>query len=51
VFWDDKVIVDPEEMLEYNKLNDPWPIHIDEELAKATTYSWVIDSGGYTIIT
>ena len=49
VFWGDKVIADPEEMMAYNRLNDPWPIHVDEEAAKASPFGGIIASGGYTI--
>ena len=30
VFWGDTVVVDPEEMLEYARRNDPQPFHLDE---------------------
>ena len=49
VIWGDQVIADPEEMLAYNKRNDPWPIHIDETAAKASPFGGLIASGGYTI--
>ena len=29
-FWGDEVIADPEEVMAYNRCNDPWPIHVDE---------------------
>ena len=34
VFWSDEVLVDPDEMLAYNQKYDPWPIHVDDELAE-----------------
>ena len=36
-------------MLVYNQLNDPWPIHVDEEAAKHSPFGGIIASGGYTI--
>jgi acyl dehydratase len=44
-----EVTVDYEEMLAYNKANDPWPIHIDEVGAAALPFGGLIASGGYTI--
>ncbi len=49
VFWGDEVAVDHEEMLAYNRLNDPWPIHVDEAAAARSPFGGVIASGGYTI--
>ena len=49
VFQGDEVIADPDEMMAYNKLNDPWPIHVDEEAATASPFGGIIASGGYTI--
>lgn len=49
VFWSGETVVDREEMLEYNRRNDPWPFHIDEEEAKKTPFGGIIASGGYTI--
>ncbi len=34
VFWGDTVVVDPEEMLEFARRNDPQPFHVDEAAAK-----------------
>ena len=48
-FWGDIITVDPEEMMDYNLKNDPWPIHVDEEKAKETQFSGIIASGGFTI--
>lgn len=48
-FESDEVIVDDEEMLAYNRRNDPWPFHIDEASAAQNPYGSVIASGGYTI--
>ena len=42
-------VVDREEMLAYNRANDPWPIHVDEEAAARTPFGGLIASGGYTI--
>ena len=48
-FWGNEVAVDPAAMLEYNRTNDPWPIHVDEEAAAASPFGGIIVSGGYTI--
>lgn len=42
-------VVDAQEMLEYNRRNDPWPIHVDEAAARQSPFGGVIASGGYTI--
>ena len=49
IYWGDTVVVDPEEMLEYARRNDPQPIHIDDAAAKATPFGGIIASGGYTV--
>lgn len=49
VFWGDEALVDPEEMLAYNRKNDPWPFHVDDEAAKQSPFGGLIASGGYTI--
>jgi len=49
VFWGDTVVVDPEEMLEYARRNDPQPFHLDEAAAKATPFGGLIASAGYTV--
>ena len=49
VFWGDTVVVDPEEMLEYARRNDPQPFHLDEDAAKATPFGGLIASAGYTV--
>jgi acyl dehydratase len=43
------VTVDKEEMLAYNRRNDPWPFHIDETSAAKNPYGSLIASGGYSI--
>ena len=43
------VTVDRDEMLDYNKHNDRWPIHLDPAAAKAAGFGDVIASGGYTL--
>ena len=40
---------DREEMLEYGRRNDPWPIHIDEAAATLSPFGGLIASGGYVI--
>ncbi len=49
VFWGDTVVVDPEEMLEYARRNDPQPFHLDKAAAKATPFGGLIASAGYTV--
>lgn len=48
-FLSDEVTVDHEEMLAYNRRNDPWPFHVDEASAAQNPYGSLIASGGYTI--
>jgi acyl dehydratase len=48
-FVSDEVAVDNEEMLAYNRRNDPWPFHVDEASAAHNPYGSLIASGGYTI--
>jgi len=43
------LVVDREEMLAYNRANDPWPIHVDAEAAAQSPFGGLIASGGYTI--
>jgi acyl dehydratase len=44
-----EVAVDREEMLAYNRANDPWPFHVDEANVAQNPYGSQIASGGYTI--
>ena len=44
-----EIVVDEEEMLEYSRRYDPWPIHIDDKAAEASTFGRVIASGGFTL--
>ena len=48
-FMSDEVTVDNEDMLAYNRRNDPWPFHVDEASAADNPYGSLIASGGYTI--
>jgi acyl dehydratase len=48
-FVSDALTVDHEEMLAYNRRNDPWPFHVDESTAAENPYGSLIASGGYTI--
>jgi len=48
-FESDEIAVDETEMLAYNRLNDPWPMHIDAASASGNPYGSLIASGGYTI--
>jgi acyl dehydratase len=43
VFWGDTVTVDPEEMLEYARRNDPQPFHLDANEAKTSPFGgcWI----------
>ena len=43
------LVIDREEMLAYNRANDPWPMHVDAEAAAQTPFGGLIASGGYTI--
>ena len=48
--WTDEagpIRVDGAEMIEYARVNDPWPIHVDEEAAAA--HGGVTASFGYTV--
>ncbi len=47
--WGDEVVVNPDEMMEYNRRNDPWPIHVDPGFAAKSPFGGIIASGGYTI--
>jgi acyl dehydratase len=49
VHWGGECIVDKDEMLEYNRKNDPWPFHVDEEAAAQSSFGGLIASSGYTI--
>lgn len=42
-------LVDEDEMMTYNRTNDPWPFHVDEEAARKSPYGGIIASGGYTL--
>jgi acyl dehydratase len=42
-------LVDEREMLDYNRGNDPWPIHVDEVAARQSPFGGIIASGGFTI--
>ena len=49
VHWGAECIVDKDEMLEYNRKNDPWPFHVDEKAAAQSPFGGLIASGAYTI--
>ena len=49
VHWGGECIVDKDEMLDYNRKNDPWPFHVDEEAAAQSPFGGLIASGAYTI--
>jgi len=44
-----EMVVDEKEMLEYGCRYDPWPVHIDEENAKASPFGKIIASAGFTL--
>ena len=44
-----ELVVDREEMLDYARANDPFPIHVDEDAAAASPFGGLIASGGFTI--
>ena len=48
-FLSDEVTIDHQEMLAYNRRNDPWPFHVDETSSAQNPYGSLIASGGYTI--
>jgi len=48
-FTSEEVAADREEMLDYSRLNDPWPFHVDEAAAAQTSFGGLIASGGYSI--
>ena len=41
-------IVDPVEMLAYNRKYDPWPFHVDEQAARESAYGGITASSGYS---
>ena len=45
----DAVVVDRAEMIAYAQANDPYPIHLDSEAARAAGFDDVIASFGYTV--
>lgn len=42
-------VCDKDEMLEFSRRNDPWPVHVDEAAAALSPFGGVIASGGYII--
>lgn len=47
--WGGEIVVDREAMLVYAREYDPWPFHVDEELARQSVFGDLVASGGYTI--
>ena len=47
--WGGQIIVDRDEMLAFAHEYDPWPFHVDEDLAKESVFGDLVASGGYTI--
>ena len=48
-FWSGEFTVEAEEMLDYNRRFDPWPMHVDEAAARRGPFGGLIASGGYTL--
>ena len=48
VFWGAEVIADADEMIAYATKYDPWPFHVDAEVAKQAPFGGLIASAGYT---
>jgi acyl dehydratase len=48
VFWGEEVVVDRVEMVEYARRYDPWPFHVDAEVARRTPFGGLVASAGYT---
>lgn len=48
-FWSAEFPVLPDEMLDYNRRFDPWPMHVDEAAAQEGPFGGLIASGGYTL--
>jgi acyl dehydratase len=44
-----ETLVDRDEMIEYAKRNDPYPIHVDEAAALASPFGELIASFGYVV--
>jgi acyl dehydratase len=49
IYWGSECLVNKDEMLDYNRRNDPWPFHVDEDAAKDSPFGGLIASGGYII--
>lgn len=47
--WGTEETANRDEMLEYARRYDPWPMHIDEAVATRGPFGGLIASGGYTI--
>lgn len=45
----DTFVANRDDMLEYARQNDPWPIHVDEEFARSTVFGDVTASFGYVV--
>lgn len=48
-FWGSDHVVDGQEMLEYNRCNDPWPFHVDAQAGRESPFGELIASGGYVV--
>lgn len=46
--WSPEVVADADEMIDFGRRFDPWPMHVDPS-ATDTPFGGLIASGGYTI--
>lgn len=47
--WGGEIVIDRDDMVAYAREYDPWPFHVDEDLAKQSVFGDLVASGGYTI--
>lgn len=48
-YFGSELIADQQEMLEYGRRFDPWPMHADPDIGDASPLGGLVASGGYTI--
>lgn len=44
-----ELVADEQEMLEYGRRFDPWPMHVNPDIGDASPLGGLVASGGYTI--
>lgn len=44
-----ELVADEQEMVEYGRRFDPWPMHADRNIGDASPFGGLVASGGYTI--